>query len=83
VITTLPQAVSIATGALLVTLVDYRVMFLFMVVGTLCAVGYLLVTLHGRLGPVPGIASDAETQAVTDVEPMSPMVSDPTSTETS
>lgn len=36
-----PQAVSIGTGALLVAVLDYRLLFLFVGVVTLCAAGYL------------------------------------------
>jgi MFS family permease len=49
VLATTPQAVSIATGALLVTLLDYRVIFAIMTAGTLVAAGYLLVALRGRM----------------------------------
>ncbi|MGZ4436348.1 MAG: MFS transporter [Nocardioidaceae bacterium] len=51
VLVTTPQAISIATGALLVTLVDWRLIFAAMAVGTLVAAGYLLVALRGRLSP--------------------------------
>jgi MFS family permease len=54
VLVTTPQAVSIALGALLVTLLDYRVIFGLMTSGTLVAAGYLLVALRGRLSePAP------------------------------
>jgi MFS family permease len=53
VLTTTPQALSIATGALLVTLVDWRLIFVAMVAGTLVAIGYLCTALRGRLGPLP------------------------------
>src|SRR3954447_14731722 len=53
VLTTTPQAVSIATGALLVTLIDYRLIFALMAVGTALAATYLLRVLRGRMGPVP------------------------------
>jgi MFS family permease len=46
VLTTTPQALSIALGALLVTLVDYRMIFLVMAVGTLMAAGYLIAMLR-------------------------------------
>jgi hypothetical protein len=54
-LTTTPQALSIATGAVLVTLLDWRLIMLAMVVGTLVAAGYLLVALRGRfeVRPVP------------------------------
>ena len=54
-LTTTPQALSIATGALLVTFMDWRLIMLAMVVGTLVAAGYLLVALRGRfeVRPVP------------------------------
>ncbi len=51
VLVTTPQALSIATGALLVTLLDYRVIFVLMTAGTLVAVAYLAAVLRGRLTP--------------------------------
>jgi len=54
VLITTPQAVSIATGALLVTLVDYRVIFLLMAIGAAIAATYLATMLRGQLGPVAG-----------------------------
>ena len=44
-----PQALSIAVGALLVTLIDYRLIFAMMSTGTALAAVYLLVMLRGRL----------------------------------
>ncbi|MGI8578312.1 MAG: MFS transporter [Nocardioidaceae bacterium] len=44
-----PQALSIAVGALLVTLLDYHWIFAIMTVATVAAVGYLLASLRGRL----------------------------------
>ncbi len=61
VLTTTPQAISIATGALLVSVVDYRVIFGAMTVGTLVAAGYLAGALRGRLdvpAPVPGAGAE-------------------------
>jgi MFS family permease len=54
-LTTTPQALSIATGALLVTLLDWRLIMVTMVAGTLVAAGYLVVALRGRfeVRPVP------------------------------
>jgi MFS family permease len=55
VLTTTPQAISIATGALLVTLLDYRVLFAVMGFGALTAAAYLVLLLRGRMaaqGPV-------------------------------
>lgn len=49
VLITTPQAVSIAVGALLVTLIDYRLIFTMMAVGTALAAVYLLTMLRGRL----------------------------------
>ena len=47
-----PQAVSLALGALLVTLLDYHVIFAIMAAFTGAAVVYLLISLHGNLfGP--------------------------------
>lgn len=55
VLTTTPQALSIALGALLVTVVDFRVIFALMTVGTLLGAAYLVVALRGRMAaPVPG-----------------------------
>ncbi|MGZ4442573.1 MAG: MFS transporter [Nocardioidaceae bacterium] len=61
-LTTTPQAVSIATGALLVTLLDYRLIFVLMAAGSAVAAAYLLVALRGRLGPVAGL-TDAPADA--------------------
>ena len=46
VLTTTPQALSIAAGALLVTLLDYRVIFAVMAGGTLVAAAYLPLMLR-------------------------------------
>ena len=55
VLTTTPQALSIALGALLVTVVDFRVIFSLMTVGTLLGAAYLVVALRGRMAAtVPG-----------------------------
>ena len=51
VLVTTPQALSIALGALLVTLIDYRLIFAIMSAGTAAAAGYLLVMLRGRFLP--------------------------------
>jgi MFS family permease len=51
VLTTTPQAVSIATGAVLVGLLDYRVIFAVIGAGTLLAACYPLVVLRGLLRP--------------------------------
>jgi MFS family permease len=56
VLTTTPQAVSIGVGALLVTLLDYRVIFALTCAGTLLAAGYLAVMLRGTLGSPSGPA---------------------------
>ena len=44
-----PQALSLAVGALLVTLLDYHVIFAIMAVFTGSAVVYLLICLRGEL----------------------------------
>jgi len=44
-----PQAISLAVGALLVTLLDYHVIFAIMAAFTGVAVVYLLISLRGRL----------------------------------
>ena len=59
VLVTTPQAMSIAMGAVLVTLLDYRLIFATMTVGCLAAAGYLATMLRGRLGPVPAQSSEA------------------------
>ncbi len=64
VLVTTPQAVSIAIGALLVTLLDYRVIFAMMTAGTLVAAGYLAVVLREHLG------SPTTGTPVTDAEPI-------------
>ncbi|HLN78098.1 MAG TPA: MFS transporter [Nocardioidaceae bacterium] len=52
VLVTTPQALSIAVGALLVTLIDYRLIFAVMSAGTAAAAVYLMTMLRGRLAPV-------------------------------
>jgi MFS family permease len=49
VLTTTPQALSIALGALLVSVWDWRAIFALMVAGTLAGAGYLVVALRGRM----------------------------------
>jgi len=44
-----PQAISLALGALLVTLLDYHVIFAIMAISTGAAVLYLLISLRGQL----------------------------------
>jgi len=44
-----PQAISLALGALLVTLLDYHVIFAIMAISTGGAVIYLLISLRGQL----------------------------------
>lgn len=61
VLITTPQALSIALGALLVSVLDYRLIFVLMTAGTLAAAGYLATMLRGRMRlPVP---VDAEAAA--------------------
>jgi MFS family permease len=53
-----PQAVSLAVGALLVTLLDYHVIFAIMAVFTGASFVYLLICLRGKLfRPDPPLAS--------------------------
>ena len=72
-----PQAVSIALGALLVTIFGFHVIFAIMAVVTAVAVAYLLVSLRGHLGrprPVPeaAIPDDVTPAGVTTVaDPLS------------
>ncbi|HEX5771182.1 MAG TPA: MFS transporter [Nocardioidaceae bacterium] len=71
VLITTPQAVSIAVGALLVTLIDYRLIFTMMAVGTALAAVYLLTMLRGRLDtaasalPEPVRVAPASTPTMT------------------
>ena len=66
VLVTTPQALSIAAGALLVGLLDYRTIFALMAGGTLVAAGYLATALRGparttqrrRAGGVPQVGDD-------------------------
>jgi hypothetical protein len=51
VLTTTPQAISIGTGAVLVGLLDYRLIFAIIAVGLLLAATYPAVVLRGRLRP--------------------------------
>lgn len=61
VLTTTPQALSIATGALLVTVLDYRLIFSLMALGTLVGAAYLVLALRGRMTmPVPGEVGSPE-----------------------
>ena len=65
VLTTTPQALSIALGALLVTLVDYRVIFALMAAGTLVGAAYLVVALRGRMtSPVAGTAEPVDVPVI-------------------
>ncbi|QWZ07680.1 MFS transporter [Nocardioides panacis] len=58
VLVTTPQALSIGVGAVLVGLLDYRLIFAIMAAGTTLAAGYLALTLRSVRGaPVPGEAS--------------------------
>jgi MFS family permease len=64
-----PQAVSIALGALLVTLLDFHVIFAIMATVTTASVAYLAVTLRAQLlsrpAPLPGTGPDDATPATT------------------
>jgi MFS family permease len=78
VLTTTPQALSIATGALLVTLVDYRLIFAVMVAGTLVGAGYLATALRGHLD-APASGEQAEPAPIPGtllpeglIEPLAP-----------
>lgn len=73
VLITTPQAVSVALGALLVTLLDYRVIFGLMTAGTLLAAGYLFTALRGRLTePAEKPRADEETAVEVADEPVIP-----------
>ncbi len=73
VLTTTPQAVSIATGALLVTVLDYRLIFGIMAAGTLLAAGYLLTSLRGRFSPQPGPVAAEQTGGPVTGHPANPV----------
>jgi MFS family permease len=76
VLTSTPQAVSIATGALLVTLLDYRLIFVLIATGTLAALVYLVTVLRGRLGPVAavgGATADPVPDAPVDGQAVAPL----------
>ena len=65
VLTTTPQALSIALGALLVSVWDFRVIFAAMVTGTLLGAAYLLIALRGRMPlPVPGGAGPVDVPVI-------------------
>jgi len=57
VLTTTPQAISIATGALLVTLLDYRLIFALIAAGMLGSAAYLPLALRDRFS-LPVVASE-------------------------
>jgi len=63
-----PQAVSLAIGALLVTLLDYHVIFAIMAAFTGAAVVYLLICLRGKLfrPDSPLTAAPVESSPLTD-----------------
>ena len=61
VLTTTPQALSIAVGAVLVTLLDYRVLFVLMAVGTLLAAAYLAAGAAAGRTPAGPRAADRGT----------------------
>jgi MFS family permease len=63
VLVTTPQALSIAIGALLVTVLDYRVIMLVMTAGSMVAAAYLAGMLRGRLGPVDSVGTEPEAVA--------------------
>jgi MFS family permease len=56
VLVTTPQALSIAVGALLVTLIDYRLIFVLMAAGAALAAAYLLTALRTSLRPATPVA---------------------------
>jgi hypothetical protein len=59
VLVTTPQALSIAVGALLVGLLDYRLIFVMMAAGVVLAAGYLLAMMR-QLSPVVPAAPVSE-----------------------
>jgi MFS family permease len=66
VLVTTPQALSIGVGAVLVGLLDYRLIFAIMAAGTALAAGYLAVTLRAVLGsPVAGNPGELPTPVAT------------------
>ncbi|NUR10123.1 MAG: MFS transporter [Nocardioidaceae bacterium] len=83
VITTTPQAVSIATGAILVGLLDYRVIFTIIAIGMFVAAAYPPLVLRGRIRPPATTpdeppAGDAIPGSVLP-EPLLPVPPDPPS----
>ena len=57
VLVTTPQALSIAVGALLVGLLDYRLIFVVMAVGVAASAVYLLAMVRE---PLPAVRHEAE-----------------------
>jgi len=55
VLITTPQALSIAVGAVLVGLLDYRLIFLVMAAGVACAAAYLFLSLRPAAEPAPAL----------------------------
>ncbi len=71
-----PQALSIALGALLVTLLDFHLIFAIMAVVTAASVAYLLTSLRGHLGR-PASVPDAATPNDLDADDVLPAPSAP------
>lgn len=70
-----PQAVSLAVGALLVTLISYHLIFAIMAAATAVAAGYLVLALRGQLfRAVPEVVDDAVTEP--EALPLGPVVTE-------
>ena len=69
VLTTTPQAISIGTGAVLVGLLDYRLIFAIIAAGLLVAAVYPTVMLRGRLRPQPAPESGDPEETAAAVIP--------------
>ncbi len=77
VLVTTPQALSIAVGALLVTLLDYRLIFAVMCAGTALAAVYLFGMLRGHLGSAAGSPEAAGLHKVAMTAAAHPVVAPP------
>jgi hypothetical protein len=67
-----PQAISLAVGALLVTLLEYHVIFAIMAASTGAAVIYLMISLRGNLFRPDSPLTATPVEADSPVEPSSP-----------
>jgi hypothetical protein len=57
-----PQAISLALGAMLVSLISYHLIFLVMAIVITAAVAYLALMLRGQLlRPVPAVVEEVHS----------------------